>query len=120
MTTTTKVTGINELRAEYRHMRDAGRFVFGRDWDAAVVATLAKTVNPSDATPEQWVEAARSVEIVCEKCHGRGEYHWGGTINGKPVHTGDCYQCGGSGVQDIDDMFRNRAHTLHYVNRAIA
>ncbi len=116
----TSTATIGELRASFRRMRDAGRFVFGMAWDRAVEATLAaRGLNFDTADPTDWVRAAEATTLPCEKCHATGTYSWGGTINGKPVHTGHCYQCGGSGTQNIDDMFRNRSHTLHYVNRAI-
>lgn len=43
----------------------------------------------------------------CEKCNGSGVYAWGGTVNGKPVHEGECFRCGGKGKQDAADRKRN-------------
>jgi hypothetical protein len=109
-----------EMRASYRRAALAGRFMFGPDWDAAVLATLGRRgLSAETATPADWIDAAGTTTLECNRCRGTGIYCWGGTINGKPVHTGDCYQCGGAGTQDQDDMHRNRAHVLHAISRAI-
>lgn len=34
---------------------------------------------------------------VCWRCNGTGEYKWGGSVNGKPVHVGPCFKCIGGG-----------------------
>jgi hypothetical protein len=113
----TSTATIGELRAYYRRMQEAGRFVFGRAWDEAVRAKLR--VHPNVATPRDWVDAAEAATLPCERCHATGIYTWGGTVNGRPVHSGTCHHCGGSGMQDLDDMFRNRAYVLHSIRSAV-
>ena len=118
MTTTTE--SITTLRTAYRRMQVAGRFTYGAEWNKTVTDILAERgMDETTAKPIDWVEAAESVILPCEKCHSTGTYCWGGMVNGKPLHTGDCYQCGGNGEQTMDDMFRNRSHMLYSVSRAI-
>lgn len=49
----------------------------------------------------------------CEKCRGTGTYCWGGTVNGRPVHSGRCHSCGGTGRQTRRDILRNAAYNRH-------
>lgn len=56
---------------------------------------------------ERMVSVDRSALIECDRCRGTGVYAWGGTVNGKPVHTGECFRCGGKGEQDAHDRKRN-------------
>jgi DnaJ-class molecular chaperone len=53
----------------------------------------------------------------CPKCRGTGLYCWGGTINGKPVHSGPCHSCNGTGKQDKAQIARNQAYNRHKINR---
>ena len=46
----------------------------------------------------------------CPKCKGTGLYKWGGTVNGKPLHSGACFSCQGTGWQDQEQIGRNRAY----------
>lgn len=46
----------------------------------------------------------------CPKCRGTGVYSWGGTVNGKPVRSGPCHSCSGSGQQDATQIKRNHAY----------
>lgn len=36
--------------------------------------------------------------VRCDRCNGRGEYWWGGIVNGQPVYSGVCFKCGGARV----------------------
>jgi hypothetical protein len=122
MATMTETESIGELRAAFKRMREAGRFIFGRAWDAAVETKLAsRGLTIDTATTTDWIDAAESTTLVCEKCHGTGDYRWGAfdLIKKTSAHSGPCYQCSGSGVQDIDDMFRNRSHVLYSISRAV-
>ena len=49
----------------------------------------------------------------CPKCKGSGNYHWGGTVNGKPVHTGKCHSCRGTGWQTRSQIARNHTYNRH-------
>lgn len=53
----------------------------------------------------------------CGKCRGTGQYHWGGTMNGRPVKSGACHSCGGTGHQDRADIARNNAYNRHKIAR---
>jgi len=94
-------------------MRDAGRYEAGGAWDEAVADLLLP-----NASPAEYVGAAAEATTICNRCHGTGTYAWGGTVNGKPVHTGDCFRCEGKGVQDQDDYRRCIAYDRHAIRRA--
>lgn len=121
MTTTAEMT-VEEMRAEYAILRrNAGISAMRADWTAAVVAVLGgRGIDRCEATPAEWLEAARDTRTTCDRCQGTGIYAWGGTVNGKSVHTGDCYRCEGHGTQGQDDYRRNYGHTLHMIASAIA
>lgn len=121
-TATAKTTTISRMRAEFATMRrNAGFCATREEWNASVVAVMeSRGIGSSDATPAQWLDAARDARTACERCNGTGTYSWGGTINGKPVHTGDCYQCEGRGTQGQDDYRRNYGYTLHMIVNAIS
>lgn len=53
----------------------------------------------------------------CPKCRGTGEYAWGGTVNGKAVHSGKCHSCNGTGRQDRRQIMRNLAYNRHKIAR---
>jgi hypothetical protein len=110
---------ISDLRDEYRRLASDGRFMFGPAWDEAVLATLARRgLGRDSAAPADWVDAARATVLECERCHGGGVYYWGAVVNGRPTHSGDCYQCRGNGTQDADDMRRNHYYILYSIGRA--
>lgn len=52
---------------------------------------------------------------TCPKCRGSGEYRWGGTVNGKPVHSGKCFSCKGTGRQDKSQIARNHTYNRHKI-----
>jgi DnaJ-class molecular chaperone len=51
----------------------------------------------------------------CEKCRGRGTYHWGPSLNGRPAKSGPCHSCGGTGRQSRADMARNTAYNSYKI-----
>lgn len=51
----------------------------------------------------------------CERCNGTGIATWGGTINGKPVHSGKCFRCQGKGYQSEADKRRNYGYDNFYM-----
>jgi hypothetical protein len=117
MTANTEATpSLADLRREYARMRDAGRYEAGKAWDEAVQKLLDQVEG--DPTPDDFLWAARTARTECNRCHGTGTYSWGGTINGKPVHTGDCYRCEGHGTQGQDDYHRCRTYDRHAIRRA--
>ena len=56
----------------------------------------------------------------CRKCKGTGVYAWGGTVNGKAVHSGCCFSCGGTGRQDASDISRNHTYNRFKVQAILA
>lgn len=102
------------LRAIYRaHIDRAGYFM-----PKEAVVAHAKALNPR--TPAQWIVAVRSVRCGCERCSGTGVYNWGGTVNGVPVHSGDCFRCGAKGWLNFDDMRRCNIYDRYAISRACA
>jgi hypothetical protein len=51
--------------------------------------------------------------VPCPKCGGSGVYNWGGTENGKPKHSGDCYSCAKQGWQGIAKVRANFGYNKH-------
>lgn len=51
----------------------------------------------------------------CAKCRGTGLYCWGGTVNGKPVRSGPCHSCQGTGKQTKSDISRNTAYNRYKI-----
>lgn len=56
----------------------------------------------------------------CGKCRGTGHYAWGGFVNGKPAHTGQCHSCNGTGEQDAKQIRRNAAYNRFKIARICA
>jgi DnaJ-class molecular chaperone len=56
----------------------------------------------------------------CPKCRGSGQYAWGGTVNGKPVKTGTCFSCRGTGQQDRSQIGRNHAYNRFKIAQIVA
>ncbi len=82
------------------------------EFDAAVKAKL-----PENATPEQYVEAAKTVTIKCGRCAGTGQFV---TMveNGVPKGPGGiCFRCEGKGVQNHADAKRNMYYDEHQTVR---
>lgn len=116
-----------DIQAAFRNIQEAAAFAVGKDeWRAEVdnialsltASKLNREVTLKDITPATWLKAAKMATVTCPKCHGSGEYHWGGTLNGKPVHTGNCFACNGAGRQNMDDFYRNRAYWRRAIVRA--
>lgn len=53
----------------------------------------------------------------CPKCRGTGVYSWGGTVNGKPMHTGTCFSCKGTGKQSAKQIAGNHTYNRHKIAR---
>jgi DnaJ-class molecular chaperone len=111
-----------ELRSEYAMLRrNAGSVATREEFMDAVKAGLrGARIAPKDATPGDWVRAARAATFECDRCYGSGLYHWGAVINGKCQHTGPCYRCQGNGVQGQDDFRRNYGSDMNMFRKAIA
>lgn len=105
-----------ELRREYRRIRAAACFDYDRsEWEAAVAAEAERLAGGSEPLASHWLDAAATIELPCRRCCGTGVYHWGGTVNGKPVHSGPCYRCEGKGRQGLADWFRNSRYTRYAI-----
>jgi hypothetical protein len=117
---TTETISTAELRREFATLRrNALAFATRDGWMSAVSAIAREMADGDDPTPMQWVLSAREASTECERCRGTGVYKWGAVVNGKPTHTGTCYQCCGAVRQGQDDYKRNYGHILYSISRAI-
>jgi hypothetical protein len=72
-----------------------------------LVAELLASKGIKEATPEQWVKAAKRVHIPCYRCACTGAFITG-SINGIPTGPGgSCFRCNGKGYQTDEDAERN-------------
>ncbi len=115
MATATMTTNIEADRKRFREIQNHASFVVGK----AAFRNAVSAILPANPTSEDWVYAAETARVTCPKCHGTGWYSWGGTVNGKPVHVGECYQCSGTGVQDAEDFARNHYYILYAISNAV-
>ena len=99
-------------REVFKKSREVLDYFVSRD----VSKPLIEAKNP--VTPTDWIMAVQTVIIGCERCHESGTYTWGGTINGKPVHSAPCARCAGKGKLNFDDMRRGRAYDNYAIARA--
>ena len=108
---------LQEFRARFKRHRDACLFVVVRaDFDAALDRAIHRfQFDRAEMTPAQWVAAIEAILLPCERCKGTGDYCWGGTINGRPVHKATCYHCGGAGQQTLEDAYRNRSYMKYWI-----
>lgn len=108
---------VDELRSEYKFIRQRSEADGPEAFDAAVKKLLAdkKIENPS---PAQYVKAARLVRFKCGRCGGTGRFITG-SLNGQLVGPGGhCYRCAGKGTQDDADVRRNFGADNHQIVRA--
>jgi hypothetical protein len=60
-----------------------------------------------EPSPEAYVKAVKRASVPCRRCGGTGRFVTG-VMNGKAVGPGgQCYRCGGKGVQRWEDGKRN-------------
>lgn len=107
----------DELRAEYRNIRNKFLRWFGKDEvDAAIRCKAAQLMvdrGKRSISPELWVEAIKKVTLRCDHCDGSGEYRWGACVNGKMTHSGTCFRCKGKGRMNADDAARTATYHTH-------
>ena len=104
---------VEELRAVYAFYLRAA--VYG----AGMVETDRQLTMAGPTTPLEWITAIKAITVDCERCDN-GTYYWGGTVNGVPTHSGECFRCEGKGYQNMSDFRRNRGYDNHAVRRAFA
>lgn len=110
---------ISQARQEFRRLQQNAAASIGvAAWRVEVDKLVKAIAKKSVPTPEQWLEAAQKATVPCDRCNGTGQYAWGGSINGKPVHTGQCFRCTGKGRQDQEDFCRNMVYDRHAISRA--
>jgi hypothetical protein len=125
---------IADLRAKYKAFREkaAGpiwRWTAGdgrrevwhtgvspEEWDKFILGAFQDLgTKPADATPDQWVEAAKIAETrarFCFRCGGTGAFITA-IVNGKPTGPGGrCFRCDGKGWQTDDDRLRNAKYDV--------
>ena len=105
---------VGDLRKAYAFYRWAALCGAGQ----AVVDKQLSAATPT--TPLEWIAAIKAITVKCERCRGSGVYTWGGTVNGRPIHTGECFRCGGKGWQGVADFRRNYGYDNHAIRAACA
>lgn len=118
MATMTKIALTTEgYRAEYKRIRNRAmyeRAVNKAEFDAKVRDFLA-VKGIIDPTPAQWVRGAEITPFLCRRCAGSGifvTYVENGQVRGP---GGECFRCGGHGVQTDADAKRNAYHDEHQI-----
>lgn len=101
---------VNEMREEYRRIRNRSHARTEAEFDAAVARLVTAR---RQTTPEAWLAAAREVQFPCRECCGTGDFITG-TVNGKPTGPGGAhYRCNGKGVRNVEDERRNYGYDIH-------
>jgi len=104
-------------RAYYAKIRSRSEARSAAIFNTAVAKALDPITAERDATPQEWVKAARAVRFPCGRCAGTGRFITG-SLNGQPTGPGgDCFRCNGTGAQDDHDVRRNEEHDKHYIAR---
>lgn len=105
------MSDVAKLRVEFTKLRRNALYAMSaEEFDsqcAELANVLASANGDAKPTPEQWVTAAKAVEIKCPECNGSGRYQWGACINGKMQHSGPCFRCQSKGRQTQEDFTRN-------------
>ena len=96
-----------ELRLEYIKIRSWA--IMGQDLTPGDFDRHVAKRGPDGMSPEQWVETAEIVPVVCRACDGTGQYAIG-TENFKRKTRGICFRCSGKGSQTHRDRVRNDAY----------
>ena len=104
---------VGELRKVYSFYRRAA------EYGAGVVETDKQLEMAGPTTPIEWIEALKGITVKCTRC-ACGTYYWGGTVNGIPRFSGECFRCDGKGYQTMSDFRRNRGYDKHAISRAFA
>ncbi len=97
-------SNIQSLRSEYAAIR-ARAYVSASEFGAAVRDRLGS--DAGNATPVQWVRAAREVDFACDACERDGI--WSGAEAAAATNI-TCYRCSGKGCQNDNDRKRNIPH----------
>lgn len=109
----------DDVQAARKAYRNAIR---GLTYDNATreeVNAEIRTTVAANATPAQWVAAAETCQMKCRRCAGTGlfvTYVENGQAKGP---GGECYRCGGHGVQTAEDGHRNRGSDRHQFALAV-
>jgi len=108
---------LEDMRSEFRKIRHAAvrgfHFRTGDDWMIQVRAQLARMGVGGDPTPQQWLSAARNVQVPCRRCAGTGNFITR-VENGKPQGPGGpCFRCNGKGYQTEADWRRNYGYDMN-------
>lgn len=109
----------NEAKSKYVMIRKRSHCRDSKTFDSKAREVLEKSkIDPDNATPEQWVKAAKRVKVPCRRCAGTGAFITG-TLNGQPTGPGGiCYRCEGKGYRNDADERRNYGYDMHAFSRA--
>jgi DnaJ-class molecular chaperone len=105
---------ITELEAQVEEQ--AKRLATARDCFREQKAQIAALEAPAPVESSQdEFHAAMNVEKQCGKCSGTGTYGWGAQdiATGAYEHSGQCYQCGGTGQMKKADNYRTAGYWRH-------
>ena len=101
---------ISELRQIYKNVRDT--FHHSTYISTQLFDKLVKSQLPQEPTPQDYVDAALTLTVPCQRCMQTGLYV-ASISNGQPVTPGGvCYRCQGKGYQDYHDAKRNVIYDL--------
>jgi len=99
---------VMKIKRAYHRVQKRSLAKTPAEFNAAVASRLLDhNISPEEATPEQWLTAAKRVGFKCARCAGTGQFI---TMveNGKPKGPGGiCYRCDGKGWQNDQDRRRN-------------
>jgi hypothetical protein len=112
MTTTGNDMTTEQARRAYLTIRTtfcAATGMTRAEFDQVVIEAAAP------ASPVQWVAGATEAVVKCERCSGTGRFG----KEGSKSKGGDCYRCGGKGVQNLDDARRNYAYDRYAIAEAV-
>lgn len=106
-----------QLIAAYREIRLQFAYeVSGLTHERFNALTLAR-MGTLEPTPENYVAAAKALQLRCGRCAGTGSFITY-VENGKPKGPGGiCFRCEGKGEQTLKDARRNEYHDMHQTVR---
>ena len=93
----------------------AQRLTTARTCYVEMRAEIAELKRLREPEPDRAIELAPAAGVPCNKCKGTGTYHWGAQdiATGQYEHSGQCFQCAGTGTMKEADTKRTNAYWRH-------